>query len=183
MVEQLSDEQQESARELKLLIEEKCIENGIISIVSLPTCEDVIFHHEKDLQKLVFSHEHVEGIHPSKHIGYLAFWIRKLKPIAYGYETEALLTEIANGNHTSSISESEEVVSVNEIAPIYVALHLILAYAQTGNLDPMIPETRRDEHVGALESLIKKALLIKSDAGHSQGDVFQSLCNYSPLST
>jgi len=74
MSREIPSEQKERAKNLRELIETLSIEAcRVVSMVSLPTCEDVIVHHEKDMRKLLLIEGHqVDGIHPSKHIGYLA---------------------------------------------------------------------------------------------------------------
>ena len=51
--------------------------------VSLACCYDVIEHLQRDMDRLYAVHQTL--VHPSKHVAYAAFWIRKLKPVDTSY--------------------------------------------------------------------------------------------------
>lgn len=164
----ISSEQDESATNLKTLLErlltEKC---QCLGRVSMHTCQEVIVHHERDLMRL--GSLHPNGIHPSKHIGYLAFWIRKLKPVSNAYPL-SVVSEYEDG----IIPDGKEVLAINEILSIYVAKHLTISYIEDGHIEPTLTTNLRQQFIKNIVNLMTDVLSARIDAGHMQGSVFRA---------
>jgi hypothetical protein len=98
-----------------------------IGTVSLACCYDVIEHHSRDIERLYAVHQKL--VHPSKHIAYAAFWIRKLKPIDSSYP----LSEIEEAiNSDRPINESLELRDVNERICLWYTFRLLSSYVSRG---------------------------------------------------
>jgi hypothetical protein len=99
--------------------------------ISLACCYDVIEHHMRDIERLYAVHQKL--VHASKHIAYLTFWIRKLKPVDTSYP----ISEIERAISTSSaIDESVEVRDVNERICLYYMHTLLKSSAADGRIKP-----------------------------------------------
>src|SRR4051794_24646186 len=75
--------------------------------VSRRALVDVVIHWDADMTKLMNSQKN--GVRPSKYIGYLSFWFRKLKPISGAYETSALLNARATGQMIAPMREIADI--------------------------------------------------------------------------
>jgi len=176
----ISSDQKQSAVELqKTLVEMVDIHCKCVAMVSLSGCEDVVVHYERDIERLLVIHP--EGVHPSKLVGYLMFWTRKLKPISCAYK----LQDIVRADDKENL---EEMVLINEMAAIFIALHLTLSYAADGilshkeetvqgfNINPSSSELEnRDNFQNCLSQLISAYLFNKIDRGHGDGNIFTSI--------
>jgi len=165
----MSDSQAQSARYLKKLLEQLMYEQcGCLSLVSEVACRDVIIHHERDLNRLRVIHP--QGIHPAKHIGYLVFWVRKLKPIAITFR----IADIANARD-KEIPDGREVAPDNEIVSVYLAQHLLFSYIDDGII-PEGPVTRHKQKLFKLkvEMIIKYVLNQQIDVGSEMGNAFEA---------
>jgi hypothetical protein len=91
--------------------------------VSLACCYDVVQHLQHDMDRLYAVHQTL--VHPSKHVAYAAFWIRKLKPVDTSYHISVVEEAISNNE---IIDESLEVRDINERICLYYALHLLKSY-------------------------------------------------------
>lgn len=60
-----------------------CKDLKCFGTVSLACCYDVVEHLQHDMDRLYAVHQTL--VHPSKHVDYAAFWIRKLKPVDTSY--------------------------------------------------------------------------------------------------
>jgi hypothetical protein len=64
----------------------------------------------RDINKLLANQD--EGVIGTKYIGYFAFWLRKLKPIAFAYLS-------------SDTTRSREIININEIVAIEMAVSML----------------------------------------------------------
>lgn len=84
------------------------------AIVSYPTVEEIVIHFWRDIDRLFAIHH--ETVHPTKACSYLAFWVRKLKPISMAFPKSAIHKE-------RDIFPFEiEVADVNEQIAVHIAL-------------------------------------------------------------
>lgn len=150
---------------LERLAEQEC---GCLAIVSEAGCRDVINHHERDLRKLAAEHPH--GVHPTKHIGYLVFWVRKLKPIAMTFRISDVI-EAGDGE----LPPAREIASDNEILALYLAQHLLLSYASDGFIPDDLPDSQREGFRVRLAETLAQVLATTTDVGPGVGSTFQSL--------
>ncbi|MFH6781636.1 MULTISPECIES: hypothetical protein [Methylobacterium] len=163
--------QEISARDLYRLIEKLLVEQcGCVAHISLKTCIDVIEHHESDLGRLLKIHP--LGVHPSKHIGYLVFWIRKLKPISVAYALSDLEPYQHDPDH--DVSHDKELNTINEVVSIYVAQHLMLSYAEDNLIIGGIEESEKAEFVRKIQRVLENVLTLTVDVGHGHGNLFKS---------
>lgn len=124
-----------------------------IGRVSLRCCEDIILHHERDLLRLRAIQ--ADGIHPTKHIGYLAFWVRKLKPISCAFPTSLIIT--TDDRH--QIDEKEEIALINELAAVYLSQHLLMSYADDGVIFQAENEKQKKTFMSALLKSMRFSIL------------------------
>jgi translation initiation factor 2 beta subunit (eIF-2beta)/eIF-5 len=76
---------------------------------------------------------HQKLVHPSKHIAYAAFWIRKLKPVDSSYP----VSEIERATRTKTpIDESLEIRDVNERICLHYMFRLLNSYVSEGHVKP-----------------------------------------------
>jgi hypothetical protein len=98
--------------------------------VSLACCYDVIEHHNRDIERLYAVHQKL--VHPSKHIAYAAFWIRKLKPVDSTYP----IAEIERAIRTKTpINQSLEVRDINERICLYYTFSLLNEYVNDNHIE------------------------------------------------
>ncbi len=150
-----------------------------VASVSLECCKEIVVHYERDISRLQLIHS--DGVHPAKCVGYLVFWVRKLKPISMAYSLSAI-------QRAKPDEELNESLLINEEAAIFLALHLTLSYAEDGILSydektsvyiggekTDAERERLKAFVGCLQQLILGYLNNKIDAGHERGNIFTSL--------
>lgn len=174
----LEEGQRRNAEQLRATLHKLLAENiGSVGTVSYITCEDIIAHHERDLNRLIKLH-HQQTIEPSKHIGYLVFWVRKLKPISAAYPISLLTDNVGNLLPGSTpVLERHEVISINELVSIYLAQHLMLLYAHLGKIkreQQELSESERNALKNNMIEIIKGILTSHTDAGHAMGNVFDA---------
>lgn len=99
--------------------------------VSLACCYDVIEHHSRDIERLYAVHQQL--VHPSKHIAYAAFWIRKLKPVDSSYPTSEVERAI---RAKKPIDESLELRDVNERICLHYTFRLLNEYVIGNHIKP-----------------------------------------------
>ncbi|WP_339163598.1 hypothetical protein [Methylobacterium bullatum] len=99
--------------------------------VSISICNQIIIHHFRDMDRLYAVHQKL--VQPSKHIAYLAFWIRKLKPVSQAYK-KASVTKYGSKERLIAEFPQEEVEDVNEKCSLYYAVALLNTFLQSGNI-------------------------------------------------
>jgi hypothetical protein len=121
------------ADELRFVLEDILSKDfDCIADVSLANCIEIIEHHFRDLDRLYVHHQHKKKlVHPSKHIAYLAFWIRKLKPIDSAFKISVLDNARNSGNELSS---NDEITDINEHVSIVYAVRLIKSFVKSGHI-------------------------------------------------
>ncbi|HYD32760.1 MAG TPA: hypothetical protein VEB64_18105 [Azospirillaceae bacterium] len=72
-----------------------------------------------------------DGVRPSKHAAFLAFWMRKIKPISRAYRFSDILKSEATGK---PIPYWSEVVTINEQVAIRLAFQWLAQFAKQGKL-------------------------------------------------
>jgi hypothetical protein len=127
-IEELIDLGHELRYALSVILREDlhCVGN-----VSLACCVDIAQHHDRDIERLYAVHQRL--VHPSKHIAYAAFWIRKLKPVDTSYP----IAEYERASHESTqLDESMEVKDINERICLHYAFRLMLCFVEGGSIAP-----------------------------------------------
>lgn len=170
----LTPQQKKRAAGLHALLYKLIAQNmGSFAFVSYQTCEDIVDHHERDLKRLIALHQQ-KSIDPAKHIGYLVFWVRKLKPISAAFPRQLMQNE--DGGFladTTSLPREAEVVSINELVSIYLAQHLILTYVKRGGIAPeLTTDAERASLTSKINDIINDILTSRTDAGHVAGNAF-----------
>jgi hypothetical protein len=139
-----------------------------IGTVSLMSCLDVIEHHGRDIDRLYAFHQ--ELVHPSKHIAYAAFWIRKLKPVGSSFpiaEVERAALE------QRPVNAALEVRDVNERICLYYTFRLLTAIAKRDVIKPTASLTR-DQFIAKIRRAFDN-FLAGADLGPMLGDRFQAI--------
>lgn len=90
---------------------------------------DVALHWKGDVDRI--RKVDVKGIRPAKHVAYLAFWIRKIKPVSNAYSA-ALHQEHRKAGRP--MPSSAEIVNINERVAIRLAFQQLGSFAQAGQL-------------------------------------------------
>jgi hypothetical protein len=84
----------------------------------------------RDMDRLYAVHQKL--VHSSKHIAYMAFWIRKLKPVDTSYP----IAELDRAGHSNTdIDESLEIRDINERISLYYMFDLMKAYVFDGHIE------------------------------------------------
>lgn len=96
---------------------------------------DLAFHWRRDLDRM----QDDKGIRPAKTAAYMAFWIRKTKPISNAY---ALATIQAYKNKI--IPFTEEITNINEKVATRLAFQIIAQCAEKGFLKIHDSQTNQD---------------------------------------
>ncbi len=94
-----------------------------VGVVSLGACHDVIVHLQRDMDRLYAVHQTL--VHPSKHVAYAAFWIRKIKPVSMAYPATKVSSALQGG---PAVNDADEIVDINERICLYYTLRLLVAY-------------------------------------------------------
>jgi hypothetical protein len=141
------------AAQLRFNLQEVLEEDlGCGGTVSLACCYDVIEHHDRDMDRLYTVHQPKKLVHLTKHIGYLAFWIRKLKPVDSSYPAPEIEEAARNKR---SIDETKEVRDINERICLWYMFHLLRASIGTGQL-PTPPGLSADKFQSNLDAVFLK---------------------------
>lgn len=117
------------APEIFLTICDLLDEMSVNAHVSHRIIEEVIVHYWRDLERLYAVHH--KEIHPTKACSYLAFWVRKLKPIsdAFHYEVvEVLDGKVAVPDAVGDkevLRYTQEISDINEQVSIHLAVRLL----------------------------------------------------------
>lgn len=120
--------------------------------VSLACCYDVVEHHDRDMDRLYTVHQPKKLVHPSKHIAYLAFWVRKLKPVDSSYPISEVEEAIKLDR---PIDDSREVRDVNERICLWYMFRLLNACIGIGQIAPPNGMTA-DKFLSNLDSVFLK---------------------------
>ncbi|WP_448202631.1 hypothetical protein [Azospirillum sp. sgz302134] len=99
---------------------------GIEATLSRASFFDVADRYLVDAER--FSAEEPDGVRPSKHVGYIAFWIRKLKPLSNAVvDTES--------EKDAAHSGLKEIVDINEQMAIWMAFEQLRDFAQAQEIE------------------------------------------------
>jgi hypothetical protein len=104
-------------------------EMSVNAHVSYCAVEEVIIHYWRDLERLNAVHHEV--IHPTKACSYLAFWVRKLKPVSDAFHervVEAIDGKIAVPEIIGDkeiLRHTHEITDINEQVSIHLAVRLL----------------------------------------------------------
>jgi hypothetical protein len=136
-----------------------------VADVSYRVCEEVIIHHRRDIERLYAVHHRL--VHPTKHCSYLAFWIRKLKPIANAFPA----SKIKAGRHPPLESEDTH---INEKVCIFVALQTLFDYIDDGIL-PIPPTTTKAKFLKRYSQAMSGYFTSEVDNEMTVGDRFSAI--------
>jgi hypothetical protein len=144
-------------------IKDVLIELDVRAAVSFPVCEEIIIHHGRDIDRLYATHH--QYVHPTKHCSYLAFWIRKLKPISDAYPLSAI---------EDPIPFSESITDINEKVALFIGLRSLCKYVRDGDitLPKMLSEEKR---ISIFTKLTEEYLDSSAEDGMSMGNRFVML--------
>lgn len=95
--------------------------------ISKALCYDVALHWLHDIERL--RRDGDDTIRPAKHVAYMAFWFRKLKPLSNAYHLRDILQA---GAHPAP--PTREILNVNERVAIWIAFEQLSDFAEAGNL-------------------------------------------------
>jgi hypothetical protein len=115
--------------------------------ISFRICEEIIVHHLRDMDRLYAIHHAL--VHPTKHCSYLAFWVRKLKPIYKAVKIDL----VATATNRAEVEIEHEITNVNEIVAIHCALRNLRTYI-ADDLAGLDPTKSPAEYLGILEDVL-----------------------------
>ena len=149
-------------------IQDVLAELGVSAHVSFAVCEEAIIHHGRDIDRLYVTHHKL--VHPTKHCSYLAFWVRKLKPISRAFPKD-VLKNVPDGE---SPEISSEITDINEQVSIHIALRSLALYIKDGHIILQdIPSKK--EALLVFQKVVRAYLLSKTEDGMSMGNRFSML--------
>lgn len=99
---------------------------------------DVAWRWKIDMNRISKSAK--SGVRPAKHSAYLAFWIRKLKPISRAYYLHDIKSAMTANN---SIDPTKEIIDINERAAIRMAFAYLAGFGKAGKI--IIHDTSDDK--------------------------------------
>lgn len=88
---------------------------GIVVVPSRAQFYELAVRYLIDAER--FSADEPDGVRPSKHVGFIAFWIRKLKPIGFAYS-----------------ADGDEIVDINEQFALFVAFEMLSDFARASQI-------------------------------------------------
>lgn len=115
--------------------------------IDLTICDDVYTHWKRDIEKLLSFHGHDHGVALEKVIGYLSFWIRKLKPISNPIPIN--LDEEGEVVFLKGYSQS----LINELVSIYIVKIFILDYCNEKVQESVSQEEK--DHYSSVKSNVE----------------------------
>lgn len=92
--------------------------------VSIKACKDVIHHYHMDMVRHLGHQKN--GIDSAKHVSYLSFWVRKLKPVACAFYAQ----DIASGVYDSRSIIGRELHDINERISLLLVRYLLRGLAR-----------------------------------------------------
>jgi hypothetical protein len=137
-------------------------------VISYRVCEEIIIHLRRDTDRLFVTHHRL--VHPTKHCSYLAFWIRKLKPVSRAYPI-SVLENLDPGDVPDPEFEDS---SVNEKLCLLCAIKNLHTHISEGHIH--LPSGReKDKILQQYASAVANYFNHRDVADAEMGDRFQSL--------
>jgi hypothetical protein len=142
-------------------------ELGYRANVSYRICEEIIIHYRRDMNRLRAVHHKL--IHPTKHCSYLAFWIRKLKPVSNAFPTSIA----PPGEELAFLDPAQEVTDINEKLALFCAMRYLHDYIKNG----IVPRNASNYDVYVQKYILAVETFFNSidDTEDAMGNRFQSL--------
>lgn len=140
---------------------------GVDAHVSYLVVEEVAIHFWRDIERLYVTHH--EQVHVTKSCSYIAFWVRKLKPISDAYPVAVLAA-----SDDKPPSPDAEITDINE----QVSVHLSLSLLRNCIEDNRIIQISGVETPGVIEAFDKVSedyLTSEIEDGMSMGLRFESM--------
>ncbi len=135
--------------------------------ISYPICEEVIIHQFRDIERLYVTH-HVL-VHPTKHCSYMAFWVRKLKPVSNAYP------KCVNSEDEQGVPSLEfELTDVNERVAVFIALQILHLYIELGDIAFPAKYTK-DQLLEKFSQTISEYLTSTVESDMSMGNRFSAI--------
>ena len=130
--------------------------------------EEVVVHFWRDIERLFAVHH--EKVHVTKACSYVAFWVRKLKPISDAYPKK--IFEIVGED--SKPPQYAEITDINEQVAIYLATRLLRTCIQDNRLIE-IDGKSRNQILETFDAVVEDYLVSEIEDGMSMGPRFQSM--------
>ena len=136
--------------------------------VSYRVVEEVVVHFWRDMERLyAIHHEHV---HVTKSCSYVAFWVRKLKPISDAYP-EKIFAIIGED---SKPPLNAEITDINEQVSIHLAIRLLRNCIRDNRVIDIEGKTR-EQILKTFDEVVEDYLVSEIEDGMSMGLRFQSI--------
>ena len=135
--------------------------------VSYRVTEEIVIHFWRDIERLYAIHH--EQIHVTKTCSYIAFWVRKLKPISDAYPIEAL----------TGLDESQgppvgaEITDINEQVALHLSLTVMRICIRDGNV--RVSSFPKGDVLQAFDRVSGDYLTSEVEDGMSMGSRFASM--------
>jgi hypothetical protein len=129
---------------------------GCYGFVSYANCYDVIFHLDRDIDRLYALHQKL--VHPSKHVAYTAFWIRKIKPVSSAFFLSDM--KIAE-KRKAFVDEKLEVADINERVCLYYIWRSVATYIEHDQI--ALPKNiTKDRYIENVERIFQEFVADRS---------------------
>lgn len=141
---------------------------SVDAYLSYRIVEEVVVHFWRDMERLyAIHHEHV---HVTKACSYVAFWVRKLKPISDAHPEK--IFQIIGEDATPPLSA--ELTDINEQVAIHLAIRLLRNCIEDNRVIDIEGRTR-EQVLETFDEVVENYLVSEIEDGMSMGLRFQSI--------
>jgi hypothetical protein len=136
--------------------------------LSYRVVEEVVIHFWRDMERLYAVHH--EHVHVTKACSYVAFWVRKLKPISDAYPEE--IFQIIQEDTAPPLRA--ELTDINEQVSIHLAIRLLRNCIEDNRVIEIEGKTG-EQVLEVFDEVVENYLVSEIEDGMSMGLRFQSL--------
>jgi hypothetical protein len=149
---------------------ELCKVHDLVAYVSLKTCEEIVDRFRHDVARLLEG-KNQRNIHPAKYVGYLCFWVRKLKPISRAFSrTETQKAKDRGG----ALAHQDEIITANETVTVSLCVLWLFKFCKAGKI-PELNGMTVDRAKERLSNAMFDVLNLGSDVGAREGSILESV--------
>jgi hypothetical protein len=148
---------------------ELCSVHDFAAHVSMKTCEEIVDRFRHDIARLLEG-KNQRNIHPAKYVGYLCFWVRKLKPISRAFPRGEAQKAKDNGE---KLAHSLEIITANEIVTVSLCVLWLFKFCKAGKIPELGGPVEKAKH--RLGNAMFDVLNLGSDVGAREGSILESV--------
>jgi hypothetical protein len=136
--------------------------------VSYRVVEEVVIHFWRDVERLYAIHH--DQVHVTKSCSYVAFWVRKLKPISDAYPSE-IFERIGD---EAKPALDDEITAINEEVAILLAIRLLRHCIEDNRVIEILGKSRV-QILKTFDEVAEDYLVSEIEDGMKMGLRFQSM--------